>query len=67
MLSSIKESIKNLPTKSFGEFYQDYVRDSQDSILYRNVDFASRKCTSLEDIKSVEAGLNKIAEEMKFL
>ena len=67
MLSDIKEAIANLPDESFGEFYQEYVKRAQNSIISHNVNSAYKQYTTLEDTTAIIAGLNKITEELKFL
>ena len=67
MLRTVREAIINLPDKSFGEFYQDYVKVVQDSIIKRNIDTVSKQVTSFSDTTEVIKGLNTLTEELKLL
>ena len=67
MLQTIRDSISNLPDKSFSEFYQEYVRSSQDSIINHDISIAAKQYTTLDDTTQILKGLNIITEELKKL
>lgn len=67
MLQTIRDSISNLPDKSFSEFYQEYVRSSQDSIINHDISIVAKQYTTLEDTTQILKGLNTITEELKKL
>lgn len=65
MLQTIREAIENLPDKSFGQFYQEYVKKAQDKIIRKDISFASTQLTSLEDTTDIVKGLNTLTEELE--
>lgn len=65
MLSSIKQTIDNLPDKDFAEFYQDYVIETQDRIIEHDLSLAGRAFQNLEDVTYLLQGLNALTEELK--
>lgn len=67
MLIAIRNAIAMLPNKSFGAFYQDYIRNSQDRIISHDIRVASNQFTSIEDTTNLLKGLNTLTEELKFL
>lgn len=64
MLETIKETIEDLPSENFGEFYQSYVSRSEDAIIEHDIKLASSDFKSIEDITELIKGLNKITEEL---
>lgn len=67
MLETIKQAVEELPNETFGEYYQKYVMQSQDSIIQHDVSFAGHQYHSLEDIPQLMQGLNTLSEELKRL
>ena len=65
MLSSVKQSILDLPQEDFGEFYRRYVIDSQDTIINHDLSLADRVFKSISNVTEIIQGLNIISEELK--
>ena len=65
MLETIKESIANLPSESFGEFYQKYIFDLEDEIIDHDISKANSAFKSIEDINEIVKGINRLTEELK--
>lgn len=65
MLQEIKRYIEELPDEPFEDYYQRYVKASQDRIIRKDLKVASQSFTQLEDTAEVIKGLNKLTEELK--
>lgn len=65
MLDVVKQTIESLPDKSFGEFYQNYISDLEDSIIEHDMKKASSTFHSIEDVTDIIKGINKLTEELK--
>lgn len=65
MLKVIKQTIDELPSESFGEFYQDYVANLEDDILDHDMKIADSAFKSIDDIPEIIKGLNKMTQELK--
>lgn len=64
MLESIKNTIDTLPDISFGEYYQQYVIQTQDVILDNMLNIADKQYTDIEDVTELIKGLNKLTKEL---
>ena len=59
MLQTIKSCIEILPDKSFSEFYQDYIIQSQNKISDHQINVDKHRFTSIDNISSIMSGLNE--------
>lgn len=65
MLDDIKQCIRTLPNVDFSEYYQQYVKQVQDSILDNDLLQASHCYKMIEDTPKLLSGLNILTEELK--
>ena len=64
MLQEIKQYIAELPDEPFEDYYQRYVKESQDRAIRKDLKVASQSLTQLEDTVEIIKGLNKLTEEL---
>jgi len=64
MLQEIKQYIAELPDEPFEDYYQRYIKESQDKAIRRDLKVASQSLTQLEDTVDIIKGLNKLTEEL---
>lgn len=68
MLSHVIESIGQLDSyPEFSEFYQNYIKETQDSILDYELYVNERKMVQVKSFNSVITQLNDLTEELKLL
>lgn len=68
MLSSITEAIKNLENEpDFNDFYQDYIRSTQDSIIANEIAVNEYKMLHVGSFNPLLSQLNDLTEELKLL
>ena len=65
MLQTIKNYIINLPCKSFGEFYQDYIVQCEDLVVDSDVAAAESEITSMCKIPELIANINMLSNSLR--
>ena len=68
MLSSVVEDIAELDCyPDFGEYYQNYIKTIQDSIISNEVAVNEYKMVRMKSLNCVLTQLNELTEELKTL
>lgn len=66
MLQTVKDYIENMPSESFGTFYQRFVVQSEDKILDTIVQKTQSELSQkLESANVLIHNINSLAEELK--
>ena len=65
MLTTVKSSIRNTPDISFAEYYQQYIKSVQDTLLDKITKDVPRNFDSIDDLPIIINGINALTEELK--
>lgn len=65
MLTTVKSSIRDIPNISFAEYYQQYIKSVQDTLLDKITKDVPRNFDSIDDLPILINGINALTEELK--
>lgn len=65
MLTTVRSSIQDIPDISFAEYYQQYIKSVQDTLLDKITKDVPRNFDSIDDLPIIINGINALTEELK--